>query len=318
MLRKYFVTQSVSTPTASPTVLLATSLMSLCAMLLAACGAPGPTPTPTETETPSPVLAPAKTTTPPPTVAPAMENAPLPPTRHTSHSSYGFPPLGWPELDEIVFEASAIARVRLKGTGHSAELHYTKDDGSKVYRGLVKFTFEVLEYLKGNGGSELAAYATVSHRSEVIQDLMDRNARGEFTNQYEVDWSNPYTTMEGALAAAKKWEKDRDTQWDKREAIVLVNEEAVPGSSDGSKRYSLGSIHYYPINFRSKVWLPAAIAGAGANVSTSEARFLVEPPLATGTPAAGALGVSATPATDGVRCGREGSDSENGEVAQRR
>ena len=210
------------------------------------------------------------------------------------------PSLGPPSLNEVVYHADVIARVTLKGTEAAAELHYTNADGSKVFRGLVKFNFNALEYLKGSGGSELTAYATVDLRSEVILGLIHSNAKGEFINPYSVDWGNPYATMEGALAAAQKWEKDRNTQWDDLDAIILITQEAVPGTTHGSNRYSLSRIHYYPINFGSKVWLPSTASSSGASGSAA-ARFMVEfSPPSSGS-AVGASGSAlAQPATISV------------------
>ncbi len=193
-----------------------------------------------------------------------------------------------------MFEAAVIARVTLKSTSAEAELHYTNGDGSKVYRGLVKFTFNASEYLKGSGGAELAAYSTVAVKSEVIREVIDAEERGVLIDYNRLDWENPYRTMEDALAAAQKWEKERTKRWDKREGIVLLREESVPGATDGSKRYVLAPIHDYAIESRSKVWLPSASGGVSANSSESETRYYVEPPRGSGG------GVSAASAKNGT------------------
>ena len=115
------------------------------------------------------------------------------------------PPTGSAGLNQRIFEAAVIARVRLKETDASAEHVETKKDGASVYQGLVRFKFEVLEYVKGAGGNEIFAYSPVARRSEVIQEIMDMNARGELIPWKLLGDPNPYATMEDALAAAQKW-----------------------------------------------------------------------------------------------------------------
>ena len=206
------------------------------------------------------------------------------------------PPFGSAGLNERLFDAVLIARVRLKETDASAEYLHTKKDGTSVYQGLVHFKFEVLEYLKGAGGNEVVAYSTVARRSEVIQEIMDKNARGEVIPWRLLEDPNPYSTMEDALAAAHKWEKERNTQWDDREAIVFLREEPVPGSSDGSKRYLIGSISEHAVDSRNRAWLPAQ-ASAGASASSGEARYLLEPPGRASAGGAGAASSSGQPST---------------------
>ena len=207
------------------------------------------------------------------------------------------PPTGSAGLNQRIFEAAVIARVRLKETDASAEHVETKKDGASVYQGLVRFKFEVLEYLKGAGGNEVVAYSTVARRSEVIQEIMDKNARGELIPWKLLGDPNPYATMEDALAAAQKWEKERNTQWDGREAIVFLREEPTPGSSDGSKRYLLGwSISEHTVDSRYRAWLPAQ-ASPGASASSGDSRYLLEPP---GRSVAGAASSSGQPSTISV------------------
>ncbi len=221
-----------------------------------------------------------------------------PPLEVPPETSIFEPDWGSAGMRERVFNAAVIARVRLKGATSTAELHYTRDDGSSVYRGIVRFRFEALEYLKGTGGSELVADATVDIKSEVIQDIMDKNAKGEIIKWYAVDRENPYTTMDLALKAARKWEKDRDTRWDDREALVLMQETQQPSasaSSGGSKRYSIGAIYDYGIDTTYRVWLPSSSGTGAQGMSSSETRFLLEPPGA-----ASASGAAAQPATISV------------------
>ena len=196
-------------------------------------------------------------------------------------------PLGSAGLNERVFDADVIARVRLLGTQATTEQAGTNENGDTVYRGVLEFSFEVLEYLKGDGDDEIVVGATVEREYEMIRDILDRQSRGEF-----IDWNlanlasseNPYTNMEQALIAAKAFEKDRDTRWDDREAIILVREVPVPGSSDGSKSYSFGAIFDYTVDSTYPVWLPAVsteeigMKDAAGEVASDDTRFLLEEP----------------------------------------
>ena len=59
--------------------------------------------------------------------------------------------MGSAGLNERVFDADVIARVRLMETQATAERLGVNDDGVEVYRGVLEFAFEVLEYLKSAG-----------------------------------------------------------------------------------------------------------------------------------------------------------------------
>ena len=233
--------------------------------------------------------------TPPP--AQAVESSEEPADQ--SVPSVYAPPLGSVGLNERVFDAAVIARVKLKGTEAAAEHLYTNEDGNSVYRGFVRFAFEVLEYLKGAGDGELVVDATVEIKSEVIRDIMDRRARGESINWYGYDYENPYRTRERAITAAKLWARNRDTRWDDREAIIFAKEVE---SSDGTKRYTFGPLYDLGIDGLNRAWLPSARAG-GANSAVADdsptgGRFLLEDPDRVSP--RGTSGLSSAPATTSV------------------
>ena len=185
-------------------------------------------------------------------------------------------------MNERIFNADVIARVRLIDTEATAEPAGTNEHGKDIYRGLVEFRFRVMEYLKGTGGDELVVVTTVELKPEVIKSIMDRTARGEFVYWSAVDQENPYTTLDLALEAARTWEQDRDTRWDDGEAIILAREVAVPSSSDGSKRYSFGSIVDYALDSTYRIWLPSTlevgVKDSGDGDSPDDARFLLDVP----------------------------------------
>ena len=178
-------------------------------------------------------------------------------------SSSMVPPLGAAGLNQRVFEADIIARAKLISTNATAENVGTDANGATVYRGLMEFKFKVLEYLKGTGGNEVVVFVT-GHRD------------------------NPYATMDLALEAAQSWERDRDTRWDNREALIFA--ETPAGSSGQDTRYSFGPYGYieaYALDSRYKVWLPSASPGASGSAPSGDTRFLLEEPdgsaSATGT-----------------------------------
>ena len=95
--------------------------------------------------------------------------------------------LGSPGLNEKVFDAAVIARVRLMDTEATAERLGTTEDGTEAYRGILEFRFRVLEYLKGMGGDELVVSAHIDIGSKEIKHIMDTTARGEPVNWRAVD-----------------------------------------------------------------------------------------------------------------------------------
>ncbi len=189
---------------------------------------------------------------------------------------------GSPGLNRIVFDADVIARARLIGTNTAAEYIGENAEGVAVYRGLVNFTFHVLEYLKGSSDDELVVGSKIELESEAIRYIMNKNATGGWFEWWEIDDRNPYTSKELALLAAKHWEEERNTLWDEREAIILAREVAAPDSSDGTKRYSFGHIFAYALDSRNGLWLPAAVEvdvnSMSADASQGESRFLLEAP----------------------------------------
>ncbi len=163
-------------------------------------------------------------------------------------------------LNERVFDATIIARANLKSTAAAAESVGVDSNGTAIYRSLLEFRFEALEYIKDTGGSELIVEAN--------------------------DWSDlerkTYSTMELAREAAESWVRDRDTRWDDREALImLVEKAAAPGASGQSKRYTFGPYGYiraYAIDSGYQVWLPSASSSVTTGSSSDDLRYLLEVP----------------------------------------
>ena len=196
---------------------------------------------------------------------PEQEGLPADGPQTVSPPSSMVPPGGQAGLNERVFEAVVIARASLISTNATAEDIGTDENGAMVYRGLLEFKFNVIEYLKGTGDGELVVFVT---------DQLDRT----------------YATMELALEAAQSWERDRDTRWDNREALIFA--EGPVGSSGQVTRYSFGPYGYieaYTLDSKNRVWLPSVSSGAAGSASSGDLRFLLEEPGGGGS-ASGASG----------------------------
>ena len=160
-------------------------------------------------------------------------------------------------LEERIATADVIVRVRLSSheTVGAQPPAVVRNRGGGYYPA-IKFTFEALEYLKGSGGSELAAYAFgIHHYFELASDT--------------------------AKEAKERWGswigRFRDDRWDDREAIVFLN------GPDPNGAYAIGRLGEYRDDVtverrvtiaddESRVWLP------DASVSGPEQYFLLGDP----------------------------------------
>ena len=156
----------------------------------------------------------------------------------------GTPYLGLVSMEELVLHSSAIARVRFRSVEQGVEqLRWVLADGAHLeyYAGALVITFDVLEYLKGNGGQQV----------EVV--LYDRD--GLQRTRAEVEALN-----EDLL-------KFRDKRWDDREAIVFLHSgQPILSTENDSDRYYMGYLRAqgelaYTVDSRwAKAWLPDAAA----------------------------------------------------------
>ena len=176
-----------------------------------------------------------------------------------------------------IVTSDVIARVKLVSIAQVVEeLSDVPPDGGTLYAKALEFKFKALEYLKGSGGSEFVAVA------------------------YDLEAS--HETKEGADASGEDFLSGRDTQWDKREAIVFLwNAHPYLPSTKKADRYGLGVLrllgedNYTIASRHSRRWLPAASASASARAAdgasalasisdSSEQRFFLEaPPASSGT-----------------------------------
>ena len=155
---------------------------------------------------------------------------------------YGVAYTGETSMEELALRSEVIARVRFNAAQQTIErLQYTLPDGitSDVYAAALIVTFDVLEYLKGNGGSQVRAV------------LVDG------------DWQE-YTEAE-VRARDEDLLAFRDKQWDDREAIVfLTKAPLVPRTLQVSDLYHMAFLrangeHAYTVSSKwEKAWLPDA------------------------------------------------------------
>ena len=116
-------------------------------------------------------------------------------------SSMVLPSEGQQSLEERILRAAIIARVELVSY-EIVGTRYINKFGTPVdlYSPAIEFTFDVLEYLKGTGGSTLTALAYGYHE----------------------DADTLYDTAGEATANSWMLEHHRDDRWDDRQAIVFL------------------------------------------------------------------------------------------------
>ena len=198
----------------------------------------------------SPLGAPARTT---------------PPVEPPSVASLSVTYDGPSSIEERILKSPVIARVRLDSATSTVE-SATAPDGSTKYIALLEFSFSVLEYLKGSGGSDIVAIW---------------ESRPVFDTRREAEAELP------AVVAA------RDVQWDGHDAIIfLQTSQTYLTSTQQAGRYYLSWKNEidvfddsYSITSRyDKLWLPAeAAVGTPSQPTGDQQRFLIDVPPATGT-----------------------------------
>ncbi len=170
-------------------------------------------------------------------------------------------------MDEIILGSDVIARVEFSSVRQVVEAHYSRvyADPSTTYVNALEFTFDVLEYLKGSGGTEIKAFAW--------------DTREFFLTQAEAEAG-------GADLLAS-----REARWDDREAIVFLQSSSALPSTSQADRYTIGFARpwdedgFTVASRWAKRWLPDAAVPTTADDavgddSGSEQRFLLEAPPA--------------------------------------
>ena len=160
----------------------------------------------------------------------------------------------WPTYIETnILNSDVIVRAR-----HiSAEAHITAETSSAAYRAEMRHEFEVLEYLKGNGGNKVWGVVSLPKYHRVSSS--EQEARSKLTYYMNV----------------------RNTQWDGKEAIVFLSEIENAPSGLRSDHYSLGQFlsdyhleSYLPATYGG--WYPIVSAQGGASgAGESQSGFLL-------------------------------------------
>ena len=145
--------------------------LALCMAFVLGCGGEQPETRPASPQTPASDEAAVSVSTPtlaaPPETnaagspAPPLVPTPTPgPLRFTSTVPYG---PGVPSLDENIFHADVIAWVRPPTVTGKSKTIPSEAGVAPTYRPFVEFRFEVVEYLKGSGGSALTVESSQRH-----------------------------------------------------------------------------------------------------------------------------------------------------------
>ena len=158
---------------------------------------------------------------------------------------------GIPSLEEMVLYSDLIAVARLKSVGRGVE--HEKRVDRIVYTKTLEFTFQVEEYLKGDGDDQ------------VVGIVFDQTIL--------------FKTAAGANLGIDP-DPERSDHWDDRRAVLFLRDDSKdPDVSWKAGRYFLGWTYYgtdqsYAITSRSyRPWLPAA------SDDDKEVRFLLQPDL---------------------------------------
>ena len=144
-------------------------------------------------------------------------------------ASSGGEPGGTASLEEIIVGSDVIARVGFLSVSRASIDIVAKagdwiDSDVSYYIPAMEHRFEVLEYLKGSGSSEIVAVVYEGQGQE-------------------------FDTAQGARLLGTNLVSDRDTTWDSREAIVFLKDSAVTiPSLAAADRYSLGPADVYGID----------------------------------------------------------------------
>ena len=156
----------------------------------------------------------------------------------------------WPMYIETnILSSDVIVRAR-----HiSAEAHITAETSRDVYHAEMRHEFEVLEYLKGNGGNKVWGVVSLPKYHRVSSS--EQEARSKLTYYMNI----------------------RNTQWDGKEAIVFLSEIENAPSGLRSDHYSLGQFlsdyhleSYLPATYGG--WYPIVSAQGGAS-GAGESQF---------------------------------------------
>ena len=164
-------------------------------------------------------------------------------------------------LEETIVKSEVIARARLRSVeAAAAKLPWEQGES---YAGSLRFTLDVLEYLKGTGGAQITAYAYGWEEDEL--------------------WDNAFVapTEAEAIALGRQLLEARDRRWDDREAVILLRR------NQAHNHYYFGMVgpgatwpQFTVASDMFKAWLPEVLSNTitGRAVTPVEQRFLLDDP----------------------------------------
>ena len=190
------------------------------------------------------------------------------------------PDQGFVSLDERILRSTVIARATMR----SVEAYAREFDTPTTYHSIIRFTFDVHEYLKGSGGDAITAdikIACTEYTWGRCQSSSEQEAIG-----YADDWI-------GLSRVAGHW-------WDDRASILFLEEDEIsrseisgqststmykfiPWNEDHNPIYNYATTSLHPYSDtdgfsvhsgRNRVWLPATAASSGAS-GAGESRFML-------------------------------------------
>ena len=182
------------------------------------------------------------------------------------------PDEGFVSLDERILRSTIIARATMRSASA-----YARQGGnpSDRYFPMVKFTFDVHEYLKGSGGNTITANISVECP--------------------HLNWAECGPPEQEAIDDANEWlSRENNRWWESRESIIFLeedngNESKTPGQSATPSYKFLpwlgdyATTYQYPysdtdgysvLSERNRVWLPATTESSSASGS-SDSRFML-------------------------------------------
>lgn len=163
-------------------------------------------------------------------------------------------PRGRTSMEEQILYSDVIARVSLKNAAQTTELWNFHGIPNRFYTGVLEFTFDVREYLKGSGPTEVVA---------VVFDHY-----GDFQSAAEVDALGDYLL------------DTRDADWDDREAIVFLRRSSpvLPSTAQADRHWlgpawwADGSDGYLVTSRWHRAWLPERASGGGSAAGAATAQ----------------------------------------------
>ena len=179
-----------------------------------------------------------------------------------------YPP-GVPSLDELIINADVIAWVRPPTVTGKSKTIASEDGVAPTYRPFVEFQFEVVEYLKGTGGSALTVGSTrrlQNCESELLGGKPPKPRPSSWRPEYDPDHCgilerHTYLTDREALNIATDTMANEYDDRKRREGVVFLQ---VPDDVDGG---ASSQIHHflklYPADDSEKAWLAANEASSG-------------------------------------------------------